>query len=102
MSTNEYPNLFEFFTDEYFMHAHEKNNKEICSWRKGGKVYLDCIENLEMVFCVPIIDLLDKFTVNKVTTEKEVLNVYKNVNKYLKENPEFIQQLFDSETEKVR
>ena len=47
-----------------------------------------------MAFSTPIVELLGKFSVNEVVTEKDIACLYANVNKYINENPDFIKELF--------
>lgn len=99
---SKHPDLFEFFTHERVGHGHIGHSEIICNWRKGGKIYLDGVNQFQMGFCVPLTELLIKFPKNGVTTEKDLAYIYLNVNKYIRENPDFVEQLFSSKNEKTR
>ena len=91
--------LKEFFTNEPLEFSEVRLNKTIYPWRSGRHYSWHFIE---MAFSTPIVELLGKFSVNEVVTEKDIACLYANVNKYINENPDFIKELFVEEKEKTR
>lgn len=91
--------LKEFFTNMPIDFGEVILSKISYPWRKG--TYYS-FKFLKMAYSVPIVELLGKFSVSEVVTEKDIACLYANVNKYINENPNFIKQLFDEEKEKVR
>ena len=88
--------LQEFFTKETVAFNEFILAKTIYPWQEVGTHYF---YNLSKVgYSVPLKDLLGKVEI----TETDILNLYKNVNKYIKKHPNFIGKLFNSEEEKVR
>lgn len=94
------PVLLEFFTNDCLGHGHIVENEIICNWRNGGKIYLDGTIPSQEGFCVPIANLLNKFSTHKSLNGKDIANLYLNINKYIRQNPDFTIQLFNSEIEK--
>lgn len=97
--SNEHFNLNEFFTDENIEYSEVGLEGISYPWR-SGKFYSRIL--VTMAYAVPVEELLDKFFVDKVVTEKDIACLYVNVNKYIKKNPNFIKQLFNEENKKVR
>lgn len=88
--------LQEFFTKETVAFNEFILAKTVYPWHEVGTHYF---YNLSKVgYTVPLKDLLSKREVSEI----EVLNLYKNINKYIKKHPNFIGKLFNSEKEKVK
>ena len=97
---SEYSKLREFFTGELVAHGLQK--KEKCPWRQCGKFTLNATKNLETGFSISITKLLSKFSLlTKIENEKDLAYLYLNVNKYIKENPNFIDELIENEKNKM-
>lgn len=99
-SNNDDFNLVEFFTDDFIEFNEVRFGEKIYPWRKRGSHFSFRVN--ELIFVVPLKELLGKFSVKEVVSEKDVANLYTNVNKYVKENPYFVKQLFDDENKKIR
>lgn len=100
LGISEYPNLREFFTGELVAHGLQK--KEKCPWRQCEEFILNATENLETGFSISITELLSKFSLlTKIENEKDLAYLYLNVNKYIKENPDFINELMENEKNKM-
>ena len=92
--------LLEFFTDEFVESSKIRFNELVCPWHEGGKKY--SLHFLGRAFYVPIVELLEENSIDEVISKKDILYLYGNINEYLRENPNFVEQLFYNENEKVR
>ena len=52
---------------------------------------------LECGVCYPMVNLIGKYHKDGKITKKDIAYLYCVINEYLKENPEFINQLLESE-----
>lgn len=89
----------EFFTNERIERGEVRLSRNIYPWREG-RFY--SWHFLEMAFSVPLIDLMGKISENETVTEKDLACLYAYVNKYINENDNFIDQLFNNDNQKVR
>lgn len=91
--------LLDFFTNEIISYSYVKFDDIVCYWHNCGKIYLDCLNDLG--FCLPIINLLGKQCKDGKVSKKELSNLYCIVNEYIKENPNFIDELMENEKNKM-
>lgn len=90
--------LREFFTGEIIDFSEVRFNERVYSWRESGMHYSFNLNGL--YFCISLINLLGMRYKDGKISKRELSNLYSIVNEYLKENPEFVNQLI--ENEKVR
>ena len=92
--------LQEFFTKENVEFQECILGKIFYPWQKVG-IHFFFMSN-DLGYCVPVRDLLGKLPKDAQVSGTEISNLYKNVNKYIKNNPNFIEDLFNAEKEKTR
>lgn len=98
-SYSEGPHLSEFFTNEYIDRYEVRINEIVCPWHNAGRHYF--LHFLKMGFCLPIVNLLGKHCIDGKVSKKELSDFYRIVNEYIKENPNFIDELIENEKNKM-
>ena len=92
--------LVEFFTNECIASNAVIFDDIVYPWRKAGRQFSLYFNDL--IFYVPIVDLLSECSTKEVFTKKDISHLYCIINEYLKENPDFISQLFKNEIKRKR
>ena len=95
----EGPYLYEFFTNEYVNRFEISCSEVVCQWRKPGRHYF--LKFLKMCFCLPLKNLLGEHCIDGKVSKKELSNLFCIVNEYIKENPNFIEELMENEKNKM-
>ena len=96
---NEEPRLHEFFTLEYIDKYEVRFSEVVCPWRKVGRHYF--WHFLKMGFCFPLTNLLGECSIDGKVSKKDLSDFYRIVNEYIKENPNFIDELMENEKNKM-
>ena len=92
--------LVEFFTNEYVASNELRFSDIVYPWRKAGRQF--SLHFKDLIFYVPIVDLLGESYINKNFTKKDISHLYCAINEYLNENPTFVNQLLENEKKKRR
>lgn len=98
-SYSDGPHLSEFFTGEFVDNYEVRFSEIVCPWRKTGRQYF--LHFLKMGFCLPLINLLGQQCKNGKVDKKELSYLYCVVNEYIKENPNFVDELMENEKNKM-
>ena len=91
--------LQEFFTKETIEFQECRLGRIFYPWQE--KIHFFFMSNT-LGYCVPVRDLLGKLPSDAQVSGTDISNLYKNVNKYIKKHPNFIEDLFNAEKEKTR
>lgn len=92
--------LIEFFTKECVAINAVIFDNIIYPWRKSGRSFSGHFNDL--IFYISLQELLGENYKNKDFTKKDLSYLYCIINEYLKENPNFINELFKNEKKKIR
>ena len=92
------PCLREFFTGEIIEFSEVRFSTTVYSWRESGMHYSFLLNGL--YFCLPLVNLLGMCYKDGKARKSDLSHLYSIVNEFLKDNPEFVNQLI--ENEKVR
>lgn len=92
--------LQEFFTKEAIEYHECRLGRIFYPWQKTGLEYF--IKFLEQCYVVPVRDLMGNLPIDAKVSGTDISNLYRNVNNYIEEHPNFIEDLFNAEKEKTR
>lgn len=91
--------LQEFFTKEIIEFQECRLGRIVYPWHE--RIHFFFMSNA-LGYCVPVRELLGKLPNDALVSGTDISNLYMNVNNYIKNNPNFIEDLFNAEKEKTR